>query len=283
MTLSSSLNISTVFLLLFAWLHTSPVLADGQTEEAFPYELHPVTDSILGGSAILSLAGYFAAEAYVDGVPRSEIEKLRATQVNRFDRLATRQWSHSSVVVSTVAAAAAAASPAALSIALLSHRKPKPALVLLVMALEAATINYALTGIAKVASQRPRPYLYNPNVSLETKLDQRDDAARSFYSLHTSSAFCGAIFFAKVFSDLVPSASWRALMWSLSLSLAATAGALRVTAGKHFPTDVLTGAVAGTLVGYIVPTLHRKRTTTSSLALGPWLQNGAGLSLSGTF
>lgn len=283
MTLSPSLIISMVFILLVAWLHTSPALADEQAEGDFPYELHPVTDSILGGAAALSLAGYFTAEAYVEGVSRSEIEKLKTIQVNSFDRFATRQWSHSSVVVSTVAAAAAAASPAGLSIALLSQRKPRAALVLLVMAIEAATLNYALTGIAKVASQRPRPYLYNPKVTLETKIGQGDDAARSFYSLHTSAAFCGAIFFAKVFSDLVPSASWRALVWSLTLSLAATAGALRVTAGKHFPTDVLTGAVAGAIIGYTVPALHRKRATASTLALWPWLRNGAGLSLSGTF
>jgi membrane-associated phospholipid phosphatase len=32
---------------------------------------------------------------------------------------------------------------------------------------------------------------------------------------------------------------------------------LRVQAGRHFWTDVLTGALAGSLIGYLVPAWHR--------------------------
>jgi membrane-associated phospholipid phosphatase len=33
-------------------------------------------------------------------------------------------------------------------------------------------------------------------------------------------------------------------------------GALRVAAGKHFPTDIIVGAVLGSAIGWLVPTLH---------------------------
>src|SRR5207249_5722685 len=37
---------------------------------------------------------------------------------------------------------------------------------------------------------------------------------------------------------------------------AAGVAALRVAAGKHFPTDVLAGAALGSAVGWLVPTIH---------------------------
>ncbi|MEM9023429.1 MAG: phosphatase PAP2 family protein, partial [Bacteroidota bacterium] len=39
----------------------------------------------------------------------------------------------------------------------------------------------------------------------------------------------------------------------------ATTGLMRVLAGKHFPTDVITGYAVGGAIGFLVPHLHRKR------------------------
>ena len=36
-------------------------------------------------------------------------------------------------------------------------------------------------------------------------------------------------------------------------------GIERVAAGRHFPTDVLVGVVAGTAVGVLVPYYHRRK------------------------
>ena len=38
---------------------------------------------------------------------------------------------------------------------------------------------------------------------------------------------------------------------------AAAVGTLRVAAGRHFPTDVLAGAALGSLIGWLIPTVHR--------------------------
>ena len=48
-------------------------------------------------------------------------------------------------------------------------------------------------------------------------------------------------------------------MWALAVSAGATLGVLRVAAGKHFYTDVLSGAAIGTAAGLIIPVLHFKR------------------------
>jgi membrane-associated phospholipid phosphatase len=52
------------------------------------------------------------------------------------------------------------------------------------------------------------------------------------------------------------------------LLLAATVGTLRVLSGKHFPTDVLTGAVVGSALGWLIPELHRNKGSNTHLGLG---------------
>ncbi len=45
-------------------------------------------------------------------------------------------------------------------------------------------------------------------------------------------------------------------MWAGSLTLAATTGYMRYQGGKHFPTDIISGAIIGSLAGWGVPKLH---------------------------
>jgi membrane-associated phospholipid phosphatase len=40
------------------------------------------------------------------------------------------------------------------------------------------------------------------------------------------------------------------------LAAAGTVGYLRFAAGRHYPTDILAGALIGSLVGWLVPQLH---------------------------
>ncbi|MDB4987793.1 MAG: hypothetical protein JWN04_2971, partial [Myxococcaceae bacterium] len=46
------------------------------------------------------------------------------------------------------------------------------------------------------------------------------------------------------------------LIWALGVPLAALTGYLRLAADKHYFTDVLTGALVGSAVGFLVPWLH---------------------------
>ena len=47
-------------------------------------------------------------------------------------------------------------------------------------------------------------------------------------------------------------------VWVLSEGMAAATAYLRVAAGKHFYTDVLTGAIVGSAIGLLIPYLHRR-------------------------
>ncbi len=102
--------------------------------------------------------------------------------------------------------------------------------------------------LSKGLVERYRPYVYNPNVPLDKKLNS--DAKMSFFSNHTTAAFASAVFLSTVYSDYNPNSEWRPYVWAGSLLIASVVGYLRYEAGEHFPTDIIAGAVAGSAIGY---------------------------------
>ncbi|HUT76421.1 MAG TPA: phosphatase PAP2 family protein [Polyangia bacterium] len=257
---------------------TASAAAEGPDDD-FPYELHVVWDSLLGATAVLGLTGTTIAEEYAGEVGAAEVRGLDAGDVNALDRAAIGNWSPGAARASDVTEVVAAALPAILVIEIAATPNWRRAGIVAVMLTEATVLNLTLTSVVKVAAGRYRPYLYDSDLPMETRLGNPGDAGRSFYSGHTSVSFCGAVFFATVFADLHPRSAWRHAVWPLSLGLAAATGALRVAAGKHFPTDVLVGAAAGGLVGWAVPALHRRpEPGAPAAALLPFSAGGPGFS-----
>ena len=144
-----------------------------------------------------------------------------------------------------------------------------------VMYVQTMVMVNALTELAKGSVQRTRPYMYNPDVPLSEKLGA--DSRKSFFSGHTSNAFAPAVFAATVFGDYFPESKWKWAVWTVGLSAAAASGYLRYRAGMHFPTDIITGAVVGSAVGYLVPYFHRTARRNVGLSASP--ETGTGISV----
>jgi membrane-associated phospholipid phosphatase len=72
-----------------------------------------------------------------------------------------------------------------------------------------------------------------------------------------------------------PKSSLVVPVWLFSESLAAATASLRVVAGKHFITDVITGAAAGTAIGILIPYLHQKTLPDGVLAFASRLRFSA--------
>ena len=115
-----------------------------------------------------------------------------------------------------------------------------------VAALEAGLWAAGLTEVLKAAVGRPRPVLYTTDAPAEAG---NAGNARSFPSGHTSVAFAFATTYWLSRRDL--DGKPGALGW-LALGVAAGVGVSRVAAAKHFPSDVLAGAVLGTASGLVV-------------------------------
>jgi len=122
--------------------------------------------------------------------------------------------------------------------------------------MEAAAVNEGLNEVVKVAAGRPRPYLYGRTPGDPALTDP--DSYTSFYSAHTSAAFAVGIAYARTYALRHSDSPARKYVYAAAVVAGGAVGALRVAAGKHFPTDVLAGAAAGTAVGLAIPALHAR-------------------------
>ena len=111
---------------------------------------------------------------------------------------------------------------------------------------------YAATGWLKVAVGRERPVLYTADAPAAA---DDPDNQRSFPSSHTAAAFGAAVSYLVVSGrQHLPHRTRNSV---LLFGGAVAVGTLRVMAGSHFPTDVLAGAALGSLIGWLIPTVHR--------------------------
>lgn len=134
----------------------------------------------------------------------------------------------------------------------------KPFLEDMVVYAEVLAINSALGNIARYGAGRARPDAY-----LKPQPVTRSSEFESFYSGHTANIVAGLSAASMTYGYRYGPHLWP---WLLTAGAGAAEGGLRIAAGRHFLTDVLTGAAVGAAVGTIVPWLHhRARETTWGL------------------
>lgn len=119
----------------------------------------------------------------------------------------------------------------------------------------------ALTNqVVKFAVGRERPFVHEGG---HTEHDSDDNV--SFYSGHTSLAFSLVTAAGTVSEMRGYRHSW--VLWAVGLPAAASVGLMRMGADKHYLTDVLVGAAAGSLFGVGIPLLlHRPSPREGALA-----------------
>ena len=109
--------------------------------------------------------------------------------------------------------------------------------------LEVLAINGLLTDITKYVVGRQRPSSY-----FNTR-DEKKDAFKSFFSGHTSSAFAIGTSNAMMLSSEYPNK--KGIIWISAYTIATLTGYYRIAADKHYTSDVIVGAIAGSVVGYL--------------------------------
>jgi membrane-associated phospholipid phosphatase len=256
------------FIGAFTFLSLTGALA----QSTFPYQLGK-KDFLL---APLSAAAFISSEVLDKkkfNLALEEIQALDRQSINSFDRGATYNWSKSAERFSDIPEQTLRYLPVLYAIPVLKNKNWNNGVTLGVMYGEVVLLSAGLTGISKSLTKRIRPYLYNTSFTPEERFAMQGAeapiASTSFFSGHTSTAFAGAVFLSKTFTDIYGKTTWSKVIWVGSLSLATATAIARVEAGVHFPTDVLMGAVVGSAIGYFIPVLHKSTQEKFSFAVFP--------------
>lgn len=216
-----------------------------------PYKLSLAIDVPVGANAI-ALLGASLLISTTHNLPEKEnLQLLNRDSVNRFDRGATYQHSKAAGYVSDAALYASVAMPL---LQLINKNSRKDFGKVAAISAETFTLNLALTDFVKETVHRTRPLVYNPDVPLDTKY--KKDNFKSFYSGHTSTVSAMSFSFAEMYAAYNPNSKLKPMVWSLCAAFPILTGVLRYKAGKHYWTDIITGYMAGAVVGLAVPYLH---------------------------
>lgn len=128
------------------------------------------------------------------------------------------------------------------------------------ISLEVFSINHALNVMVRLLTRREAPLgrfcREEPGYDADPIcMDQ--PSAQSFWSAHVSTAFAGAALVCLHHDvlDLYGDPATDMLACGTALAFAATTGVFRIMSDSHWVTDVLTGAVVGSLAGILIPWL----------------------------
>ena len=164
-----------------------------------------------------------------------------------------------------------------------------------VIDMETLAITAAVQGVTSDLIGRARPYTRIcgtpelPSNSLECQTFSQD---RSFFSGHTALSFASASLVCQHHLEmhLFENGAADAMSCIGSMLTAGTTGTFRILSDNHYATDVLTGAVVGTTLGFALPwVLHYKphsATSTFTKQTGMTLQfvpTGFGAAAVGVF
>lgn len=209
------------------------------------YHVDPVVDgTIIGITSFISIYDYSKSENFIN--TRCPCDP---SEVNSFDRSAIGNNNDFLDYFSDVSVAAAVIFPVALDWYDVGYSKEFGEDMAILA--ESLSLNGGLVTLAKYSAQRPLPRTYagDPSLIAEPR------GYRSFYSGHTSLTFAALTTGAYTYTLRHPDTRWP---WYLAALVGTSVAFERVAAGKHFPSDVIVGALVGTAVGISVPYFHKR-------------------------
>lgn len=223
------------------------------------------SDAGWGAASALASAG--ALWRYSE-MPSTDSSQLHREDLPFFDRWAAGNYSNAASLASDALVVPICALPAALTglEALRGHAGWNDFTTDVVILGEAYTLSSALDLFVRSLRVHPRPFVYGTEAPLSDRTS--GEASGSFYSGHASAAFLAATYLCYTYPLRHPEFKGEAWLWAGSLTAATTVAALRVAAGKHFPSDVVVGAGVGALFGWLVPRLHMRTPGGGSVSMG---------------
>lgn len=226
------------------------------------YRLSPALDIPLLTAGVAGTTTSILLRNKRESISVEDLGKLNLDNILAIDRSTTRNYGNQFRVASDVFLSVSYAFP--LTLLAFEGTRADAGTIGIILA-ETVLLNEAATGITKALVARPRPYAYNAEVPEAVRISR--DNNFSFFSGHTSYSAALSFFTAKTIHDYVDRPGVRTVAWTGAILWPAATGFFRYKAGKHFPTDVLTGYVVGASLGILIPHLHKQDEATA--ASGP--------------
>ena len=220
------------------------------------FSLNTSRESILFTSAIaLGITDLLLLDNE-EPLTQEELNLLSVNNINSFDRSAALNYSPAAGNWSDVLLYTTILSPLLLTTSSKVQDNIGP---FLTMYLQNTITAYSVSHLSKATVTRIRPYTYNNHTPDEIRM--APDSRHSFFSGHATSAFASVVFLSVTFSEYYPDSKLIPVVWGTSLLTASLVGYLRYAAGAHFPTDIITGAVVGSIIGFLIPHIHKNDET----------------------
>lgn len=227
-------SVLTIILLFGLILHSNPVVSQPSVIISKGKEA-----GIFGGLAVHSFINLKLEE-------KISVNEIHYWKIRRIDRLAPLRFSSACAHTSDITFAATGL----LALYSVSQRQTAERNTAGLLMTQNLWMTWNITQTTKMLARRARPYASESGFSVGKK-----DDAYSFFSGHTSLTACMAA--SHYFYDRSLAIKDRRPGITLGLTaLSIGTGILRIKAGKHFPTDVLAGAILGTGVAYLNTKLH---------------------------
>lgn len=272
-----SLKCKPVLAAVFVVLLAAPCRVMSQSShqpDPSPLQVVPGVDvPIIAAAGSLSIMSYVISQETRLDAP---VSPTTGRDVNSMDRSAIEFHSSRANTASNVLLSVNIGLPFALNLAdvlasVPAGHKAKGYFSDAVVLGEAMVVNAALTSAIKNIFRRPRPWTYDESSTVGDR--NALDSTLSFYSGHTSASFTAATSYSYLFMLRHPDSPLVVPCWLATHLMAGATGVTRVLAGRHFWTDVIAGAVAGSATGFLVTYLHLRsrgsKEKTANLRIAP--------------
>lgn len=137
--------------------------------------------------------------------------------------------------------------------------------------LQTLAISGAVQGTTNVIVGRERPYGRDCGGELPDRAVDCEGSThyRSFFSGHSAFSFTSAaLICTNHMKHELLGPPWDAVSCAGGYAVAAATASFRVLADVHYTSDILTGALLGTLIGYGVPLLHYSNVSVGAVKAG---------------
>ncbi len=208
---------------------------------------------ITGVGGTLFLGGYYFYQKK-DPLSVEQISNLKISDINSFDRSATKNYSVGAADASDILLYSSMALPALL---MADKDIRKDIAPVMLVYLQSVLFTSGEVLMMKGLVDRTRPFVYNENAPMSEK--QKADANASFFSSHTALTANATAYTAAVYSIYRPDSKALPYIYVAAAAIPLTTGYLRYEAGKHFPTDIAAGLIIGALNGYLMAKWHKTK------------------------